>query len=57
MEHDPLERIKAALADRKMDKVAEATGLHENTIRAIANGTNKNPTLQTINKLTKYLFK
>jgi len=57
MEHDPLERIKAALADRKIDKVAEATGLHENTIRAIANGTNKNPTLQTINKLTKYLFK
>jgi DNA-binding Xre family transcriptional regulator len=53
----PLERIKRALADRSLAKVAAQTGLHENTIRAIAAGKNTNPTLQTLDKLIDYLFR
>lgn len=49
-------RIRAALADRKLSKVAEATGLHENTVRNIAKGRGGNPTMATIEKLTAYLF-
>ena len=51
-----LERIRLALADRKLNKVAEQTGLHENTVRAIASGDNTNPTLETVQKLAKYLW-
>jgi len=57
MDNDTLERIKRALSDRNLAKVAAQTGLHENTIRAIATGKNTNPTLQTIEKLTEYLFR
>jgi DNA-binding Xre family transcriptional regulator len=53
----PLERIRRALADRNLAKVAAQTGLHENTIRAIAAGKNTNPTLQTLDKLIDYLFR
>jgi DNA-binding phage protein len=53
----PLERIRRALADRNLAKVATQTGLHENTIRAIAAGKNTNPTLQTLEKLIDYLFR
>ena len=53
---DLLEKIRLALADRKLDKVAAQTGLHENTVRAIAKGLNKNPTLATLEKLAAYLF-
>jgi hypothetical protein len=56
MEHKDLERIRKALIDRKIDKVAEATGLHKNTIFSIMNGTNTNPTLLTLTKLNAYLF-
>lgn len=49
-------RIRAALADRKLSVVAQATGLHENTVRNIAKGRGGNPTLTTIEKLTAYLF-
>jgi DNA-binding phage protein len=57
MDNDTLERIRRALSDRNLAKVAAQTGLHENTIRAIAAGKNTNPTLQTIEKLTEYLFR
>ena len=53
----PLERIRRALADRNLAKVAAQTGLHENTIRAIAAGKNTNPTLYTLDKLIDYLFR
>lgn len=53
----PLERIRRALADRNLAKVAAQTGLHENTVRAIAAGKNTNPTLQTLEKLVDYLFR
>jgi len=53
----PMERIRRALADRNLTKVAIQTGLHENTIRAIASGKNTNPTLATLDKLIDYLFR
>lgn len=52
----PLERIRRALNDRNLSKVAVATGLHENTIRAIASGKNNNPQMATFEKLAQYLF-
>ena len=51
-----LARIVAALADRNHAAVARKTGIHENTIRSIARGVNKNPSFVTIEKLTAYLF-
>lgn len=51
-----LRKIRDALSDRKLDIVAVKTGLHENTVRAIATGKNTNPTLSTIQKLHDYLF-
>ena len=51
-----MEKIRRALEDRKLAKVAIQTGLHENTIRAIASGKNTNPTMQTFEKLVQYLF-
>jgi riboflavin biosynthesis pyrimidine reductase len=51
-----LERIRTALDDRNISKVAIGTGLHENTIRNIVNGRGDMPTLATIEKLGDYLF-
>jgi len=51
-----LERIREALGDRNLAKVALAIGLHENTVRNIANGRGDMPTLATIEKLGDYLF-
>jgi len=55
MDDYPLERIRRMLSDRNLAKVAAQTGLHENTIRAIASGKNTNPTLATLDKLIEYL--
>ena len=54
---EQLERIKIALADRNLAKVAKQTMLHENTVRSIANGSNKMPSITTIDALAGYLFK
>ena len=51
-----LEKIKKALSDRNLAKVAAATKLHDNTVRAIASGKNKNPNFETLNRLNSYLF-
>lgn len=51
-----LERIRIALDDRNLSKVAAATGLHENTVRNIAKRKSGTPTLATIEKLANYLF-
>lgn len=51
-----LKRIRAALNDRTLSKVAAATGLHENTVRNIVNQKGGTPTISTIEKLAKYLF-
>lgn len=53
---DELARIRSALTDRTLSKVAQATGLHENTVRNIAKGHGSTPTVETIEKLSQYLF-
>lgn len=50
-----LDEVRRLLADRRLDKVAAATGLHRDTIRAIRDGENTNPTLATLQKLYDYL--
>jgi len=52
-----MERIRRALADRNLAKVAVQTKVHVNTIRAIASGKNLNPTIATFDKLVDYLFR
>lgn len=51
-----VERIRTALADRNISKVSRLCGVHENTIRAIMSGKNKNPTISTVQALARYLF-
>jgi transcriptional regulator with XRE-family HTH domain len=50
-----LEQIRTALDDRNVEKVAERTGIHRNTIGAIRNGANANPTYATMKALSDYL--
>jgi len=51
-----LEWIRKGLTDRRPIKVAKMTGLHVNTITDIRDGKNKNPKLDTLNKLAFYLI-
>jgi transcriptional regulator with XRE-family HTH domain len=50
-----LEEIRQALQDRRLSMVADATGLHYNTVRAISAGENNNPTHETMRLLSEYL--
>jgi transcriptional regulator with XRE-family HTH domain len=50
-----LEQIRTLLDDRNVEKVAENTGIHRNTISAIRAGTNTNPTYNTLKSLSDYL--
>ena len=52
-----LDQIKAELADRKIEAVAEATRLHRNTIARIRDGESKNPTYYVLSRLSEYLTK
>jgi len=45
-----------ALKDRRLPVVAKATGIHVNTVRAIARGENTSPRYNTILELSDYLF-
>lgn len=49
-----VETIRRRLADRKVLRVAQATGLNPNTIYRLINGTVK-PSYETLIKLSKYL--
>ena len=49
-------KIRAALKDRMFSRVAEATGLHVNTVRKLAKEQSSNFSLNTIEKLERYLF-
>lgn len=53
---EQIARVRDALKDRVHSKVAEATGLHVNTVRNIAKNSNQKFSLATIEKLEKYLF-
>ena len=50
-----LEQIKALLADRRLSLVADATGLHYNTVRAIRDDPDANPTYKAVKALSDYL--
>jgi transcriptional regulator with XRE-family HTH domain len=50
-----LEEIRQRLFDRRLNVVAEATGLHYNTVRNIAIGHNTNPTYGVLKALSDYL--
>ena len=50
-----LEEIRKRLEDRRLNMVAEATGLHYNTVRNIAVGENTNPTYEVFKALSDYL--
>lgn len=52
-----LEEIRAELKDRMPRRVAQATGLHYNTIRAIRDNLSANPTYNVLQKLSDYLEK
>ncbi len=51
-----IEKIRAALKDRTLSKVAEATNLHVNTIRSIAKKSDKTFSVTTVDTLYNYLF-
>ena len=51
-----VQRIRDALQDRIIRNVAKNTGLHENTVRNLKNAKGGVPSMETIEKLTKYLF-
>jgi len=50
-----LDQIRKALRDRRLAKVAQATGLHYNTVREIRDNPNANPTYKVIKALSDYL--
>lgn len=50
-----LERIRSALADRRVTVVAKKTGLSRYTITAIRDGKQENPKLKTVQALDAYL--
>ena len=49
-----LDKIKRLLADRRLDVVSKATGIHRNTLAGIRDGRATNPTYDTIRKLSDY---
>jgi hypothetical protein len=50
-----LETIRKQLQDLRPARVAEATGLHFNTIREIRDNPNANPTYRALKSLSDYL--
>ncbi len=50
-----LEDIRGLLQDRRISIVAEATGIHFNTIREIRDNKDANPTYRVMTKLADYL--
>ena len=52
-----LNDIRLALIDRRIGLVAQATGLHVNTIRDVRDGENANPSYRVLVALSDYLEK
>lgn len=50
-----LDEVRRLLQDRRIDKVSASTGLSRETVAAIRDGRNDNPTLATLQKLMDYL--
>jgi hypothetical protein len=51
-----LEQIRQALIDRRPGLVAEATGLHLNTVRDVRDNPEANPTYKVLKALSDYLI-
>lgn len=49
------QEIRERLQDRRLDAVAEATGLHPNSIARIRDGKNNDPKHSTLAALSAYL--
>jgi transcriptional regulator with XRE-family HTH domain len=49
-----VDKIQVLLLDRRLDIIGGATGLHRNTLSAIRDGKNRNPSYETICKLSDY---
>ena len=52
-----LKNIRLALQDRRIGLVAQATGLHVNTIRELRDSENANPSYRVLLALSDYLEK
>ena len=50
-----LDQIKAALLDRRIAMVAQATGLHVNTVIEVRDSPKANPTYRVLKALSDYL--
>ena len=50
-----LEQIRQRLQDRRTDAVAQATGLHYNTVRDVRSNPDANPTYKVLKALSDYL--
>jgi len=50
-----LKQIREGLQDRSPGKVARATGVHYNTVRAVRDDPNANPTYRVVASLSEYL--
>lgn len=51
-----LDQIKWQLQDRKLDVVSRATEIHRNTLAAIRDGKNENPSYTVLRKLSDYFL-
>jgi DNA-binding XRE family transcriptional regulator len=52
-----LDTVRKLLKDRRVSVIAEATGIHSNTIRSIRNNPIYNPNYDTYKKLVEYFRK
>lgn len=50
-----IEEIREKLLDRRLQMVADSTGIHYATIQAIRNGRVTNPSYETVRLLSEYL--
>jgi transcriptional regulator with XRE-family HTH domain len=50
-----IDEIRLALQDRRLTAIAQATGLHYNTVIAIKRGEQLNPSYDTLIRLSTYL--
>jgi hypothetical protein len=50
-----LDKIKLLLQDRRLNLIAEATGVHINTIRDVRDNPDANPTYKVLVALSNYL--
>lgn len=50
-----VKEIQEKLEDRKLQVVADKTGVHYNTLKNIKDGKNTNPTFKVIKSISEYL--